>query len=192
MPATLVDKRAPMAAAPLKYLPDGAVDWGNMWDSFCVLAQEGGPPHRDTMLYAQENADIDSEGYRFAVNEIIRGIKAVSGLSAVPAGPGWIAVGCPSASMARWLAEAIEQENVQTRRQGVLLLLPVGESYSLKGGIKNVITAVAKTTHYWQEHVPVEVKQTLAWQERLDELKTRIKAWVFTDKATLSAKAKGI
>jgi sirohydrochlorin cobaltochelatase len=188
MPATIVDKRAPMAAAPLKYQPDGAVDWGNMWDSFCVLAQEGGPPHRGTMLYAQEDADTTRQEYHLAVNEIIRGIKAVSGLNAAPAGPGWIAIGCPSASMARWLDYAIEQENVQARSQGVLLLVPAGDTYSLKREIKNVITAVAKTTHYWHDHLPVEIKQTLAWQERLEELKTRVKRWVFSDKTTLSAK----
>jgi sirohydrochlorin cobaltochelatase len=182
MPENVTDKRAPMASAPLKYLADGSVDWGNMWDSFCVLAQEGGPPHRGTMLYAQEDADTQSEGYRLAVDEIIRGIYAVSGLKAAPAGPGWIAVGCPSATMARWLAEAIEQENVQARWSGVLLLLPVGDYYSLKGEIKNVITAVAKTTHYWQEHLPQEVKSTLALQERIEWLKTHLKGWLYTGK----------
>lgn len=187
MPADIPGKDAPMASAPLKYFPDGAVDWGNMWDSFCVLAQEGGPPHRGTMLYAQEDAATQSGGYRFAVREIIRGIKAVSGLRAAPAGAGWIAVDCASASMARWLAEAIMQENVQAHSQGVLLLVPVGDYFTLKGEIKNVITAVAKTTHYWQEHLPLEVKQTLAWQERLKALKARIKYWLFAEKITASA-----
>ena len=28
------DPAAPMAAAPMRYTEDGAVDWGNMWDSF--------------------------------------------------------------------------------------------------------------------------------------------------------------
>jgi sirohydrochlorin cobaltochelatase len=183
MPTNIADKRAPMASAPMKYLRDGSVDWGSMWDSFCVLAQEGGPPHRGTMLYAQEEADSQSEGYRWVVNEIVRGIKAVSDLNAAPAAPGWIAVGCPSASMARWLAEAIEQENVQARCQGVLLLVPVGDYFSLKGEIKNVITAVAKTTHYWREHLPAEVKQTLAWQEQMAELKLRIKGWLFANRS---------
>lgn len=182
MPTIIIDKRAPMASAPLKYLPDGAVDWGNMWDSFCVLAQQGGPPHRGTMLYAQEDADTQRDNYGFAVYEIVRGIKAVSELSAAPAGPGWIAVNCFSAGMARWLAEAMMQENVQARSQGVLLFVPVGDYFTLKGEIKNVITAVAKTTHYWQEHVPLEVKQTVAWQERLEALKTRIKSWLFAAK----------
>jgi len=188
MSVNVVDKRAPMASAPMKYLSDGSVDWGNMWDSFCVLAQEGVPPHRGTMLYAQEDADSQSEVYRFTVNEIIRGIYAVSGLKAAAAGPGWIAVGCPSASMAHWLAEAIAQENVQARWSGVLLLVPVGEYYSVKGEIKNVITAVAKTTHYWQEHLPQEVKSTLALQERVEWLKTHIKGWLYAGKSTQFSK----
>lgn len=38
----LPTSRAPMPSAPMKYMPDGKVDWGNMWDTFCELAQEGG------------------------------------------------------------------------------------------------------------------------------------------------------
>ncbi len=178
MPTNVFDKRAPMASAPLKYLPDGSIDWGNMWDTFCLLALDGGPPHRGTMLYAQEEADIESEGYRFAVNEIVRGIYAVSGLIASPAEPGWIAVPCASLSMARWLAEAIIQENVQARYEGLLLLLPVGDTFTLKGEIKNVITAVAKTTHYWREHLPPEVKHALTLQAHLESLKRRVQSWV--------------
>src|SRR6185503_5192678 len=143
---------------------------------------------RGVMLYAQEDADPRSETYLFAVTEIIRGIKAVSSLNAAPAAPGWIAVGCPSVSMARWLAEAIEQENVQARWQGVLLLVPAGDYFTVKGEIKNVITAVAKTTHYWQTHLPPEVKQTLAWQEQLDMLKTRFKGWLFINNTAQSSK----
>jgi sirohydrochlorin cobaltochelatase len=45
--------------------------------------------------------------------------------------------------------------------------VPVGDYYTVKGEIKNVITAVAKTTHYWGEHLPPEVKQTLAIQAKL-------------------------
>jgi hypothetical protein len=89
-------KRAPMASAPMKYLPDGAVDWGNMWDSFCVLAREGGPPHRADMLEAQADADVTSAGYCFAVAQISRGITAVSGLTTEAAAPGWVAVRCHS------------------------------------------------------------------------------------------------
>ncbi len=34
MPQEKTPSDAPMAAAPMRYLPDGSVDWGNMWDSF--------------------------------------------------------------------------------------------------------------------------------------------------------------
>ncbi len=171
------DKRAPMAAAPMKYDAAGAVAWGEMWDSFCVLAIDGGPQHRATLLEGEPTADPDSDGYRFAATEITRGILAVSGLPATAGPTGWLAIQCPSASMAHWLAEAIIEENVAARAEGVALLVPVGASYSLKGEIKNVITAVAKTTHYWREHLPAEVKQTLEWQTRLGGLRRRVNDW---------------
>jgi sirohydrochlorin cobaltochelatase len=76
--------------------------------------------------------------------------------------------------MACWLAESIVQENVQARAQGSQLFVPVGSDYTLKGEIKNVITAVAKTTHYWAEHVPSEVKVTLTLQWWFAQRKTRL------------------
>jgi sirohydrochlorin cobaltochelatase len=173
-----LDKRAPMAAAPMKYQPDGSVDWGDMWDSFCVLACEGGPPHRGTMLQAQVDADIASAGYRFAVEEICRGIHAVSGLFAAPTSPGWIAAECRSAGMARWLAESIQAENVAAHAEQARLLLPAGDYFTLKGEIKNVITAVAKTTHYWGEHVPDDVKHAFELQAQLERLRSRVLSWV--------------
>ncbi len=170
-----IDKRAPMASAPMKYLPDGSVNWGDMWDTFCVLAKDGGPPHRATMLEPDESSDIKSEGYLIVTQEIIRGIYSVSGLSAKPASPGWIEIACGSAGMARWLSEAIRKENVQTRADGARLYVPTGQSYTLKGEIKNVITAVAKTTHYWQDHIPSDMKAALGFEERLSQVKARIK-----------------
>jgi sirohydrochlorin cobaltochelatase len=178
MAISIEDRRAPMAAAPIKYAADGSVDWGNMWDSFCILAREGGPPHRGTMLDAQEDADITSDGYRFAVAEICRGILEVSGLSAAAAEPGWIAVRCHSAGMARWLAESIEQENVQARAAATVLYIPAGDYFTLKGEIKNVITAVAKTTHYWREHLPPDAKRAFALQARLAGLTARMAGWL--------------
>ncbi len=162
---------APMAAAPIKYRDDGEVDWGNMWDTFCVLAQAGGPPHRDELLQAQPNADPKSEAYQSAVKEIVRGIYEVSGLLAAPAAPGWIAVACPSAGMALWVRDAILNENVEARAEGKNLLVPVGAHFSLKGEVKSVITVVAKTTHYWAEHVPPDLKNTLEFETRLTDLK---------------------
>lgn len=161
------DKAAPMAAAPLRYTADGQVDWGNMWDSFCALALDGGPPHRGTLLTPGDATDPAGAAYGAAVAEIARGVAAVSGLVAGAAEPGWVGVRCDSPGMARWLAEAIHGENVAARHAGPMLLVPVGADYSLKGELKNVITAVAKTTHYWREHLPKAAKDTVEAQERL-------------------------
>src|SRR4051794_19870650 len=171
------DKRAPMASAPMLYRADGAVDWGNMWDSFCVLAQDGGPPHRATMLNPGDAVDPQSVAYREVVAEIVRGIDEVCGFSARAAEPGWIAMRCPSSSMARWLSEAIVQENVQARVDDTDVLLPTGADYALTGQIKNVITAVAKTTHYWDNHITPEAKSGLAFQEKVGRWKTRAAGW---------------
>lgn len=172
-----VDTRAPMAAAPLRYTPEGTVAWGEMWDTFCALAQEGGPPHRGTLLPAPEQEDPENPVYRAAAAEITRGIQAVSGLTAVPGDPGWLAVRCDSPTMARWLSEAIVAELVAARCDGPILLVPVGAAYTLTGEIKNVVTVVAKTTHYWHEHLPVEVKQTLVAQARLAGLAKGMRGW---------------
>lgn len=177
MAQRIEDKRAPMASAPMKYLPDGSVDWGNMWDTFCVLAKEGGPPHRPTLLRAQDDADIESEGYRFGMAEIIRGVREVSGLEAHSSSPGWIGIRCESDGHARWLSTAIREENVQARADNTLLFVPVGDYFTLKGEIKNVVTAVAKTTHYWQDHIPMEVRRVLITEARIEAMKKRVKGW---------------
>lgn len=161
------DKAAPMASAPMQYRESGEVAWGEMWESFCALALEGGPPHRGELLKAQPVPDTHSPAYQHAVQEIVRGIQEVSGLSAAEACPGWIGVTCPSPAMAGWLAEAIVAEQVEACAEANLLLVPVSDYYTVKGEIKNVITAVAKTTHYWGEHLPAEVKQPLVLQARL-------------------------
>lgn len=168
------DKAAPMASAPMQYRENGEVAWGEMWGSFCALALEGGPPHRGEMLVAQPLPDTHSPTYQSAVQEIVRGIREVSGLPAAEVRPGWIAVMCTSAAMAGWLVEAIVAENVEAYAEGNLLLVPVGDYYTVKGEIKNVITAVAKTTHYWGDHLSPQIKQTLGIQAKL----TAFSAWV--------------
>lgn len=167
MPEISSDPRAPMAAAPMRYRDDGSADWGNMWDSFCALALDGGPPHRGSMLHTPPAVRHDTLEYNAVVAEIVRGIGLVSGLAAAAATPGWVAVQCPDAAMADWLSEAINGENVQARCQGATLFVPAGDDWQLSGEIKNVITAVAKTTHYWHAHVPPATKQALALQLRL-------------------------
>lgn len=162
-----VDKRAPMASAPMQYRENGEVAWGEMWENFCALALEGGPPHRGELLTPQAAPQTASDNYQFAVREILRGIQEVSTLPAREIRPGWIGITCASPSMAAWLAEAVVAENVTAHAEDALLCVPVGDFYTLKGEIKNVITAVAKTTHYWADHVPPQVKQTLVLQEKL-------------------------
>jgi len=168
------DRSQPMPAGPIIYRADGKIDWGNMWGSFCVLALDGGPPHRGSFLEAPINPDTGSDGYAVAVAEITRGIKEVSGLTAAPATAGWLAITCESPQQALWLAGAIEEENVAARYVANRLYVPVGDQFRLKKEIKNVITAVAKTAHYWEEHLAVEVTQTLALQEAW----TRLVGWV--------------
>lgn len=120
---------------------------------------------------------MQSPGYQAAINEIIRGIKLVSGLTAQPAHPGWVAVECQLASRARWLSDQIQQENVAAYAEGTQLFLPVGADFTLKGEIKNVITVVAKTTHYWGDHLAPALKNSLIWEERLTRLAARVRQW---------------
>lgn len=164
------DPHTPMPAGPIIYREDGQIDWGNMWDSFCMLALDGGPPHRGDLLTAPTNPDIERMSYHAAVIEIARGVWETTGLTAVPDTPGWIAIICHSSAQARWLAEAILKENVEARSEGHELYVPVSDQFQLKHETKNVITAVAKTSHYWDAHLAVEVKQSLAFQDGLQRL----------------------
>ena len=166
----------PMSSAPMKYADDGSVDWGNMWDGFCVLASAGGPPHRGTLLAPAEATDASSAGYQTAAAEIIRGIFLVSGLRATMSQePGWIAVPCDSEGMAEWVTEQATQENVLFRCQGDVFLVPCGADWSVTGEVKNVITVVAKTTHYWQDHIAREMKATLAVEDALNKIGGKVR-----------------
>ena len=163
--APALNRAAPMPSAPMRYGDDGSVQWDDMWDTFCELAQTGGPPHRAELLLAQVQVDVTRPSYQVAASEIVRGVQLVSGLRAWQHSPGWIALQCESPAHAHWLCEAGMAENVQTRAVGDVLLLPCGEHYALTGEIKNVVTVVAKTTHYWREHLMSEVKSALAVEQ---------------------------
>jgi len=165
----------PMSFAPMRYTDDGNVDWGNMWDSFCVLASAGGPAHRNTLLVPEAGADPCSEAYQFVQSEIIRGVYLVSGLQARPAGAGWIAVECPMGGMAAWVAEQGVQENVQIQQHGSDFWVPCGQNWAVKGEVKNVITVVAKTTHYFADHISSDMKTTMIVEEGLSKVGALIK-----------------
>lgn len=142
-----------MGSAGLKYGPDGQVAWNEIWGSFCDLAMAGGPPHKGKLL-EPGSPDADPTRYQQVTAEICRGITLVTELPAQPsANPGWVQVESADPVMAGWLLRAITMENVAARAHGNLLELPAGPAYRLEKEIKNVITVIAKTCHYWVEHM---------------------------------------
>jgi hypothetical protein len=146
-----------MGSAGLKFGADGRVAWDEMWTSFCDLALAGGPAHRGTLLEAvsPEEARAEPEKYQAVVEEIGRGIWLATELPVLPRlAPGWVGVRCDSVPMAVWMVRAIVVENVMARRVGEMLYLPAGPHFRLAKEIKNVVTAVAKTHHYWAFHLP--------------------------------------
>lgn len=167
---------APMSAAPMQYNADGSVAWGDMWTTFCTLAQDGGPPHRGDgdAIPAQTNVNPNDSNYSFAVSEICRGIRETTGLEAHAGEIGWIAVQCPIVGQAQWLAGAIRLENVAARHDDLTVFVPVSHIFTLKGEIKSVITVVAKTVHYWNDHLPPQVKQSYAIQAKLGGWKRKL------------------
>ena len=155
----------PMRSAGLKFAPDGSVAWDEIWGSFCDLAMAGGPPHKGRLLAPTAvPSDADSATQLDAVvAEIRRGIEMVTSMPCDPAPtPGWVRVECYSAPMAGWLLRAITMENVAARADGVFLDLPVSPGFRLEKEIKNVITVIAKTSHYWLEHMPLGQQRAIA------------------------------
>ncbi len=152
---------APMSAAPMCYTDEGQVAWDQMWTDFCDLAAIGGPPHRGALLEPVSPAEVQSnpEAHAQVVAEIERGIQLVTGLTTLCSPiPGWVGVECDDEMMAIWLQQAILAENVSVRRDGSRLYLPAGPAFQLKAEIKNVITVIAKTHHYWQEHLLLQTR----------------------------------
>src|SRR5262245_25180317 len=147
----------PMRSAGLKYGIDGRVAWDAIWGSFCDLAMAGGPPHKGALLRAASQAEIDAQPHRYidVVDEICRGVTLVTGLAAErsPVPGGWARVTCTSEAMAGWLLRAIVMENVEAHAEGIALDLPAGPAFRLEKEIKNVITVIAKTCHYWTGHM---------------------------------------
>jgi sirohydrochlorin cobaltochelatase len=145
-----------MRSAPLTYDEEGRVAWDRVWRSFCDLALAGGPPHRGTLLEPPSREEVLARPGDAArvVAEIARGLSLITRLGVVTDGaaPGWVGLVCTDEEMAVWLLRAIVVENISVRREGATLFLPAGPTYRIEKEIKNVITAVAKTHHYWTEH----------------------------------------
>lgn len=155
---------APMGAAALQYDDTGNVAWDQMWTGFCELALAGGAPHRGTLLEPVHEAAINAnpERYETVVAELERGLTQVTGLCTVrSAVPGWTGLECTTEEMALWLVRAIVVENVTVRREDRTLWFPAGPAFRVDREIKNVITVVAKTTHYWQDHISGNATSTI-------------------------------
>lgn len=154
-----------MGSAGLKYDEQGQIAWDEIWTSFCDLALAGGPPHRGTLLEAVTTEQVQAQPQQYAavVQEIGRGIRLVTSLPIVESkSPGWVGVRCHSEEMAVWLMRAIIVENIMVRREADVIYLPAGPQFTIKREIKNVITAVAKTVHYWTAHLAVRRAMTNA------------------------------
>ncbi len=155
----------PMKSAGLQYDIDGRVAWDRIWGSFCDLAMAGGPPHKGTLLEPATASAIDAEPDRYdeVAEEICRGIVLATDLDARTGNsPGWIRVACYSEAMAGWLLRAIVMENVAVRAEGMALYVPAAPHFRLDQEIKNVITVVAKTSHYWLGHIPNAQRLSIA------------------------------
>ena len=154
-----------MGSAGLKFGSDGKVAWDEIWQTFCDLAMAGGPPHKGALLEPGAASDIAAgqEKYDAVADEMCRGIWMAADLPAqTDARPGWVRVQCHSATMADWLTRAIVMENVAARSSGVMLYLPAAPHFRVEKEIKNVITVIAKTAHYWMGHMSRSQKTLIA------------------------------
>lgn len=145
-----------MGSRALELNAEGLVPWDEIWTSFCDLAMAGGPPHRGKLLEAISNEQVhqNRDSYQKVVNEIRRGIEMVTQLKTIESQSlGWVGILCDDEAMAVWLMRAIIVENVMVRREKEILFVPAGPEFTIKREIKNVITSVAKTVHYWRAHL---------------------------------------
>lgn len=154
--STVQVSAAPMGSAAMLYDDSGSVAWDQMWTGYCELALAGGAPHRGTLLEPVHGTEIaeNPEAYEEVLQELERAIELVTGLPSVrSATPGWIGLQCTSEEMALWLLRAIVVENVTVRREDTILWFPAGPHFRLEREIKNVVTVIAKTNHYWEQHI---------------------------------------
>lgn len=148
-------RRSMMPQVDFAWLENGRPDWNTIWQSAGDLALFGGAPARSANTALRHVLDSRALAEDFdAVSEIRRGVFETTGLYAEPAAEdGWLAVTCESPKMAAWLAAAIILENVDARFDEERLLVPASPSFALTDEVKSVIVVVAKTHHYWLEHV---------------------------------------
>lgn len=147
---------SPMGSAPLVYDDDGKVAWEKVWTDFCDLGIYGGPPHRGTLLEPSIPSEIaeNMDQYESVIVEIERAFKLLTKLPVIRSNSlGWLGIQCTDEEMAVWMMKAIIVENILARREDNVVFLPVGHKYHIEKEVKNVVTTVAKTYHYWKEHI---------------------------------------
>ena len=145
-----------MGSAALQFDRDGRVAWDLMWGSF-VISRWPAALRKGMLLEPATPATIAEQPDRYAtvVEEICRGIGLAADLYASPSTtPGWVRVFCRDDTMAGWLLRAIVMENVAVKMLGTTIDLPASPLFRLEKEIKNVVTVVAKTCHYWSGHIP--------------------------------------
>ena len=145
---------AAMSSAPFLWRRDGRPDWAAMWTTFCDLALHGGPPQRGRGQALRGPDPRAGAAAPQILEELTRGILETTALVAVAGEPGWIVITCESPRMAAWLCASIILENVEARAEGERLFLPAGPDFRVEDQVKSVITVLAKTHHYWREHLP--------------------------------------
>lgn len=142
-----------MSSAPFVYDNDGKVAWNKMWDSYCDLAIEGGPPHRNDRLISKGTSNnFNSENYKNAVKEIERAFSLLIPFKYKTANNGYIEIALGNHNIADWYANIINSENVECQVKENKIFLPINDDFTLEKEIKNIVTVVAKAFHYWSLH----------------------------------------
>lgn len=151
------DKKAPMAAAPMKYDENGKPIWDQMWDDFCGLAAEGGPSHKETkdrILFDKEQTEVKDQN---KLNELVRGLKLLKAKT-VETGRNLVKIDLGYKYKADWYAKVINLENVSAKVEESKLILPYSDKFDIEKEIKSLLTVWGKANHYWNNHRPVSIR----------------------------------
>lgn len=136
---------------------DGSPNWVAMWVTYAELALYGGPSARSvqTAINPPTPEELENRSECDAVAEIQRGILETTGLDSEPDPdePGWLKVYTYGPKMAAWLAASMILENVSARSRDDVLYVPASPHFTLEDQVRSIINVVAKTNHYWQEHI---------------------------------------
>jgi hypothetical protein len=91
---------------------------------------------------------------RGLVQQIAARIERETGLQAVPGRyPGWLGVECPTVAVAVWMMRALVAHNVLSRREGLVLFVPINAALDPSGDL--VANAVASVRRYVSARVSV-------------------------------------